>query len=50
MFRCGKTTLAKVIAEQSDAILKELTATASGVNEVKVIVEEAKRTLSLLGR
>ncbi|KAF9446395.1 P-loop containing nucleoside triphosphate hydrolase protein [Macrolepiota fuliginosa MF-IS2] len=47
---CGKTTLAKLIAEHSDALFKELSATASGVNEVKAIVEEAKRTLSLLGR
>lgn len=50
MFRCGKTTLAKLIAGQSDAIFKELSATASGVNEVKAVVEEAKRTLSLVGR
>ncbi len=42
--------MAKLIAEQSDATFKELSATASGVNEVKAVVEEAKRMLSLLGR
>ncbi|KXN90906.1 ATPase WRNIP1 [Leucoagaricus sp. SymC.cos] len=47
---CGKTTLAKLIAEKSDANFKELSATASGVNDVKAVVEEAKKSLALLGR
>lgn len=47
---CGKTTLAKLIAEKSDAIFKELSATSSGVNEVKAVVEEAKKNMALLGR
>ena len=48
--RCGKTTLAKLIADKSDAIFKELSATSSGVNEVKAVVEEAKKTQALVGR
>jgi len=48
--RCGKTTLAKLIAEKSSAIFREMSATSSGVNEVKTVVEEAKKSSMLLGR
>jgi len=42
--------LAKLIAEKSSAIFKEMCATSSGVNEVKMVVEEAKKSSILLGR
>jgi len=48
--RCGKTTLARLIATRMDVIFKELSATSSGINDVKGIFEEAKNTLRLTGR
>jgi putative ATPase len=48
--RCGKTTLARLIATRMDTIFKELSATSSGINDVKGIFEEAKNTLRLTGR
>lgn len=38
----GKTTLAKIIAKETKANFKELSATSSGVKDLKAIVEEAK--------
>jgi putative ATPase len=47
---CGKTTLARLLARRCDAIFKELSATGSGVNDVRAIFEEAKSQLILTGR
>ncbi|KAJ6475264.1 DNA polymerase III, clamp loader complex, gamma/delta/delta subunit [Mycena vitilis] len=47
---CGKTTLARLIAKQTDAVFKELSATVAGIHDVRTIVEAAKSTLSLSGR
>ena len=47
---CGKTTLARLLAKRTDALLKELSATSSGTNEVRAVFEEAKGLLSLTGR
>jgi putative ATPase len=48
--RCGKTTLARLIANQSGAVFKELSATVVGVNEVRTIFADAKKTASATGR
>lgn len=47
---CGKTTLARLLARQTDAVFKELSATGVGVNEVRQVFEEAKALLSMTGR
>ncbi|MEI7473188.1 MAG: replication-associated recombination protein A [bacterium] len=47
---CGKTTLAKIIAEESNSILKELSAVNSGIKDIREIVENAKRELQYTGR
>ncbi|KAF8517644.1 hypothetical protein JB92DRAFT_2905503 [Gautieria morchelliformis] len=47
---CGKTTMARLLAKRTNAVLKELSATSSGTNEVRAIFEEAKGLLSLTGR
>lgn len=47
---CGKTTLARLLARQTDAVLKEVSATSSGTTEVRNMIEEAKKLLSLTGR
>ena len=47
---CGKTTLARLLARRTDATLKEVSATSSGTPEVRNIIEEAKKLLSLTGR
>lgn len=48
--RCGKTTLARLLATTVDATFKELSATSSGIADVKNIFDEAKRNLKLTGR
>lgn len=48
--RCGKTTLARLLANSTDAVFKELSATSSGVNDIRPIVEEAKNVFSLTRR
>ena len=48
--RCGKTTLARLLAKRTNTTFKELSATDSGVGDVKAVAEEAKRTLALTGR
>ncbi len=40
---CGKTTLARIIAEKSNAICEQVSAVSSGVADLKVIFERAKR-------
>ncbi|KAH8828338.1 P-loop containing nucleoside triphosphate hydrolase protein [Flagelloscypha sp. PMI_526] len=47
---CGKTTLARLIASRNNGIFKELSATIVGINDVRAVFEEAKRTLTLTGR
>jgi putative ATPase len=42
--------LARLIAQQTGAILKELSATGVGVHEVRGVLEEAKNILNLTGR
>ena len=45
----GKTTLAKIIANTTQANFKQLNATTSGVKDIKSVVEEAKTALALSG-
>ncbi len=47
---CGKTTLANVIAAQTNAEFIRLNAVSSGVADVKKAVEQARDTLKLYGR
>ncbi|KIM30721.1 hypothetical protein M408DRAFT_66262 [Serendipita vermifera MAFF 305830] len=47
---CGKTTLARLLSTSTDGIFKELSATSSGIADVKKIFDEAKRTLKLTGK
>ncbi|EJD41132.1 P-loop containing nucleoside triphosphate hydrolase protein [Auricularia subglabra TFB-10046 SS5] len=47
---CGKTTLARILAGESGAIFKELSATSSGAVEARSACEEAKRVLRLSDR
>ncbi|KAF5385761.1 hypothetical protein D9615_002459 [Tricholomella constricta] len=47
---CGKTTLARLIARRTDSVFKELSATIVGINDVRVVLEEAKNALALTGR
>ncbi|THH28650.1 hypothetical protein EUX98_g5532 [Antrodiella citrinella] len=47
---CGKTTLARLMARNTDAIFKELSATDSNIADVRAVAEEAKGVLSLTGR
>ncbi|KAI4453190.1 werner helicase-interacting protein 1 family member [Holotrichia oblita] len=46
----GKTTLASIIAESAGARFVKMNAVSSGVAEVKVVIEEAKRILKSLQR
>lgn len=47
---CGKTTLANVIAAQTNAEFVRLNAVSSGVADVKKAVEKARDSLKLYGR
>ena len=47
---CGKTTIARVIANVSKSRFVEISATASGVQECKKIFAEARSELLLTGR
>ncbi|KAI1795490.1 P-loop containing nucleoside triphosphate hydrolase protein [Ganoderma leucocontextum] len=47
---CGKTTLARLLASRTDAVIKELSATDSGIADVRLVVDEAKNLLALTGR
>lgn len=47
---CGKTTLARLLAKRTDAAFKELSATDSGISDVRAVAEEAKGLLKLTGR
>lgn len=50
IYSCGKTTVARLLAKRTSAIFKELSATDSGVPEVRAVVEEARGALTLTGR
>ncbi|KAL0956039.1 hypothetical protein HGRIS_002211 [Hohenbuehelia grisea] len=47
---CGKTTLARLLASETNSVLKELSATVVGINDVRAVFEEAKGTMALLKR
>ncbi|KAF9502008.1 P-loop containing nucleoside triphosphate hydrolase protein [Pleurotus eryngii] len=47
---CGKTTLARLIAGETNSILKELSATVVGINDIRQTFEEAKGIMVLTGR
>ncbi|KAH9892738.1 P-loop containing nucleoside triphosphate hydrolase protein [Cubamyces lactineus] len=47
---CGKTTLARLLAKRTNAVFKELSATDSGIADVRAVVDEAKNLLALTGR
>ena len=47
---CGKTTLAKVIANTTEAEFKQLNATISGKKDMEEVVEGAKKELAFTGR
>jgi putative ATPase len=47
---CGKTTLARLLARRTDATFKEVSATSSGTTDVRKMMEDAKKLLSLTGR
>lgn len=45
----GKTTLARIIAHETNSAFIQISAVLSGVKEIREIVERAKETLSMLG-
>ena len=47
---CGKTTLAKVIANTTKAEFKQLNATISGKKDMEEVVNEAKKELTFSGK
>jgi putative ATPase len=47
---CGKTTLARLIAQHTDAHLINLSAVTAGVKEVRAAVDEAKQRLTIQAR
>ena len=47
---CGKTTLAYIIAESTQAAFVKLNAVTSGVNDVREVLREAQERLSLYGQ
>ncbi|KAI0690091.1 hypothetical protein BC835DRAFT_1365922 [Cytidiella melzeri] len=47
---CGKTTLARLLAKQTNAVFKELSATDAGIADVRAVAEEARSLLTLTGR
>ncbi|KAJ8486934.1 hypothetical protein ONZ51_g4536 [Trametes cubensis] len=47
---CGKTTLARLLAKRTNAVFKELSATDSGIADVRAVADEAKNLLALTGR
>ena len=44
---CGKTTLARIIAKQADAIVESLSAVSSGVADMKLIFERARKNAQM---
>jgi putative ATPase len=47
---CGKTTLARIIAERTQSRFESTSAVLAGVKEIKEAVERARENLRLLGR
>lgn len=47
---CGKTTLAHIIATQTDATFSELSAVIAGVKDVREVIERAQTQLKLSGK
>lgn len=47
---CGKTTLANVIANNTDGNFVKLNAVSSGVSDVKRVVDEARENLRMFGK
>jgi ATP-dependent protease HslVU (ClpYQ) ATPase subunit len=47
---CGKTTLARLLAKSCDAAFKELSATDSGISQLREVFEEAKNLRKLTRR
>lgn len=47
---CGKTTIASVVAEMTKSRFIKLNATASGIKEIRDLVEKAKEELNYYGR
>ena len=47
---CGKTTLAKVIANTTKAEFKQLNATIAGKKDMEAVVDEAKKELAFSGK
>ncbi len=44
---CGKTTLARIIAEETRSYFTQFSAVLSGVKEIRAVIEEAKNKLKL---
>jgi len=44
---CGKTTLARIIATQMDAVQETISAVSSGVADMKIIFERARKNLEM---
>ncbi len=47
---CGKTTLASVIANTTGSRIAKLNAVTAGVKEVRAVIDEAEKALSLYGQ
>jgi len=47
---CGKTTLARIIASETDSVFRELSAVSSGIKDIKEAVEFAKQELRSSGK
>lgn len=47
---CGKTTLARLLADETDSRFRQLSAVTSGVKEVREILEEARNEVTSGGR
>ena len=46
----GKTTVAQLVAQNTDSVFVQLSAVSAGVREVREVLEQARRTLGMLGR
>jgi putative ATPase len=44
---CGKTTLARIVAAETDAFFAEFSAVLSGVKDIRAVISEAKNQLNL---
>ena len=46
----GKTTLAKVIANTTSALFKQINATVAGKKDMEAVIQEAKNALGMYGK